>query len=409
MRRVLPLIIASCMSIENLEDLTLKAEAETKSTTIGSNIPRRNYALHEAYIVSSADGGIPSDASKNVSIDQQVNLYALVYATADGLEYYLGPSSIDNAIINHEKRTVTPASEEFKVTWFKIEPVMYHIDGKSPNPGMPSYSNSKLYGKNHGAWLGFDPIQYISTEIPRECGFTLKPNAHPTDRALDTNDGLGTMRYQVKIQFGNQNVASPGAQDTNYLGIKPSVHRISFRLDDSFIGYLTSFFNVPEVFGSDGPSSENHQTELFTGTDCADILVGTARLMESNIAYTYVDGLKEYTYTKSEHLLFDVDGNITSAETGQSTIVRFGEDIQVGDILPMKWLGLKSGRSYEHVGVVVADLSDPNGMYKGKPNGVLDAFDLIGHLGHYQLKIEPIFQQVPFKTQIWKWKPKVIS
>jgi hypothetical protein len=53
---------------------------------------------------------------------------------------------------------------------------------------------------------------------------------------------------------------------------------------------------VPEVFGSAG-GGKNHQTERFTGADCADVMVGARGAPARRLAYTNVAGLPRYART----------------------------------------------------------------------------------------------------------------
>ena len=50
-------------------------------------------------------------------------------------------------------------------------------------------------------------------------------------------------------------------------GLPPQVFRVSVRKYGGFLGYLTSFFNVPGVFGSIPYQSNN-----YIGSDCCDVL-----------------------------------------------------------------------------------------------------------------------------------------
>ena len=56
---------------------------------------------------------------------------------------------------------------------------------------------------------------------------------------------------------------------------------------DDFGGWLGTYFGVPYVFGSNGAEGSTHQTDRYTGADCADVLVGARRAAGSRaLAYT---------------------------------------------------------------------------------------------------------------------------
>jgi len=78
--------------------------------------------------------------------------------------------------------------------------------------------------------------------------------------------GLGTIRYKVEVELAGTKLATAGAEATDTLGLLPSVHRVSIRRDDDFLGYLSGYLLVPEVFGSAG-GGRTHQTDRFTGAE----------------------------------------------------------------------------------------------------------------------------------------------
>jgi hypothetical protein len=53
---------------------------------------------------------------------------------------------------------------------------------------------------------------------------------------------------------------------------------------------------------------KTHQTELFQGADCADVITGAARLGGARMAYTSVMGLRRYARPISPVLLLDEKG-----------------------------------------------------------------------------------------------------
>src|SRR5207253_2090875 len=96
-------------------------------------------------------------------------------------------------------------------------------------------------------------------------------DARPSDPRLDDHGGLGAMRLAATITppGGRRGASTPGAADRDGPGIADRVFRYTFRSGDDFLGWLTSYFNVPYLFGSAG-HYEKAQAERYVGADCAD-------------------------------------------------------------------------------------------------------------------------------------------
>ncbi|MEW6558086.1 MAG: hypothetical protein AB1349_12170 [Elusimicrobiota bacterium] len=83
--------------------------------------------------------------------------------------------------------------------------------------------------------------------------------------------------YKVKIIYTDKSgkkqvLATPGKESVDYCGITQKVHRIDFRKDNTYLGWLSSYYNVPGVFGS-----VDSQDNEYTGIDCADLVVAGYR------------------------------------------------------------------------------------------------------------------------------------
>jgi len=85
-------------------------------------------------------------------------------------------------------------------------------------------------------------------------------------------------------------------------GISPRVLRVTFRSDDTLIGYMRGYFNVPDVFGSGG-SGRTHQTALYQGADGADVITAAVREAGGRIAFTSVLGFRRYAVDQDRHRL----------------------------------------------------------------------------------------------------------
>ena len=208
------------------------------------------------------------------------------------------------------------------------------------------------------------------------------------------------MRHRVEVRLpGGRVLGTPGAAAVDQFGILPSVFRVSLRRDDTFLGHVTAHFLVPEVFGSAGPGA-NHQTERFTGADCADVLTGALRRMgHDRVWHTHVAGLTKYARLVAGPVQLDEKGAPPAPITG----------VQVGDVIRIRygaagdWL---TRRGWDHVAVLYEDRSDPAGPQRGGPDGRLDGFDVVVHMGHPRLEVEPLERQSPARIDVLRWDPR---
>src|SRR5437870_1782321 len=78
--------------------------------------------------------------------------------------------------------------------------------------------------------------------------------AAPSDPAHDTHRVAGSAWFAARVTLPDGTVAAtPDASATDRLGLSPAVQRVSFRADDTFLGWLSTYFHVTSVFGSNGP------------------------------------------------------------------------------------------------------------------------------------------------------------
>jgi hypothetical protein len=207
------------------------------------------------------------------------------------------------------------------------------------------------------------------------------------------------VRFKVEIELAGHTLTSPGAEATDTFGVLPSVHRVSIRRGDDFLGWLSGYLLVPEVFGSAG-GGRNHQTERFTGADCADVLVGAIRRMgRTDLAYTNVAGLPAYTRLVAGPVELDDRGMPPAPISG----------VREGDLIRIDYGGAlrnHTPRGWDHVAALWQDRSDPDGPFHGGPDGRLDGFDLVIHMGHPRLVIEPLAGQAPATIDVLRWRQK---
>ena len=307
--------------------------------------------INKIYLTSCVDNQTSSTKSKNIKLENKVNLNLVIESEENGKKVYFSNSK--NIEINGKKIDSLDIRkgnlEDISINWFKVE------------------AEGNNYSNVGGSQFSWDNLTYKETPINKGNKWSLQVDARPTDKSKDVNKGLGTMRYKVEIIYNDKKISSPGKSSTNYKGITEDVHRISVRKDDSFIGWVTSYFNLPYIYGSSGETNSKHQTEKYIGSDCADLLVGAYRKTGKDISYTCAAGLTKFANVKIAEERLSTNGENYYYN---NKLVKFGSDVQVGDLILF-------GRS--HVGVIVEDKSNPYGKYKGGPDGLFNDYDLIIH------------------------------
>jgi hypothetical protein len=271
-------------------------------------------------------------------------------------------------------QTRTLSGDEWKlcdgleIAWRRVEPEMEHVDTPAPNKNVAVYANAVVFGPSHGDWIGYDRIEYFTTELEARGPVLVVRDARPSDeelaekRAPELRD-LGVMRVSAVVKLaGVERTTAP--------------LRYTYRSGNDFLGWLTSFYNVPYLFGSAGKGARN-QAEQYIGADCADILVaalrraGHRKLEYSSVA-DLVDSLRPV-------------GKPATVGTTPSTL-RFGSDVRPGDLLALDYIGADGDlpRAWDHIGVVIQDNGD----------GLLGPEDLFADSGSAEgLKVAPLGQQ----------------
>ncbi|HEV8325309.1 MAG TPA: hypothetical protein VG389_27105, partial [Myxococcota bacterium] len=367
-------------------------------------------------VARAAEPGAPaaSDAPLQARLDTRVDLYVLALVRAGagggggrrggtgkgGARRWVGPPELGTAVVRGKKVAVAPWDAAAlgpapRIRWARVEPRLDHEGAPGPTPGFSGYCNAMLGGPHHGKWLGLDRIAYFETPIAgADDRWTLAADAHPTEARGDVHGGLGTMRFAAALSAddGATWVSSPGAATVDRNGIRDEVTRVSYRETDDLAGWLTSLFNVPEVFGS-----VEAQAERYVGADCADVIVAAVRARGHRaVRYTFVDGLWKYTRPVAPELSLSADGRlapVAPADARTAPALRWGADVRRGDLVPIRYDGpadAYGGRHWPHVGVLYRDASDPAGPAHGGPDGVLDGFDLLLHMTHPALAVEEL-------------------
>lgn len=350
-----------------------------------------------AVIFAQAGDGPPRAAHVEARRGETVRLFA---AVKHKRQWY---SDAPELRVRQRRITPRPLADlgGVAITWSLVEPRQHHVDTPPPNFGNPAYSNSVLFGTQHGKWLGYDTLEYTATPLAPKASTLSVTRATPTEPRLAVNGGLGTMRYAVRVTSDAGTFESPGANAVQRGGVRESVRRVSFRAGDDAVGWLTSFFNVPNVFGSAG-RGRHHQTDRHQGADCADVLVGAWRKAGVKMPYTSVAGLYRYADVVTPKLLslpeglFEIDGDAR----GPAAAYAFGTDVRRGDIVVIDYgLMVGTGRTWDHIGMV----GDDRGTI-----GAWDAEDGLLHMGYlYGLEHTPLRAQGPAVIQVLRLKPRL--
>lgn len=246
--------------------------------------------------------------------------------------------------------SVEPIAGATEIRWYQIIPDISKYYKNANHP----------WEKDPYQWVGFGKIDYERREIGKARGAwelslfgdeTTESDKErlplaPTRFAPHFRRDVGSFWFQVEVEVGGKTRRSAGLEDNTERGLSPKVFRLTVREDDSYLGALTGFFNVPGLFGSI-PYQCNH----YIGVDCADVLV-TARGEWRGVPNT-----KEYNVS----MLVSGWPRVTEFEISNgepSRKLAWGKDLRRGDILAVRY----EGRSrYQHIGALWGD-SDEDGL-----------------------------------------------
>ncbi len=354
------------------------------------------FVPERAVVVGRVDGGPWTDAATEARLDQKPELAAIVIGKRGRTRVVLAPDGVANVRLGR-RALRTEKLEDARVRWSSVEPHGFRTSPAKNGVGSTWYSNVSQEPGTFGKWMGYDAVDYFERELVSWSAKAIIPAAITAgeDNAQQV-PGLGTLRFKVEVEIAGAVVASPGKDAVDSFGILPAVHRVSIRQSDDFLGWLSSYLLVPEVFGSAG-GGRDHQTERFVGADCADVMVGAMRRAGRRLAYTNVAGLPAYTKRIAGSIALDERGAPSTPITG----------VRAGDLIRIDYGGAFAGhtpRAWDHVAALWEDRSDPAGPHRGGPDGQLDGFDLVIHMGHPRLKIEPMSEQSPATVDVLRWR-----
>lgn len=352
-------------------------------------------------IVGRASETAPwTDAATEARLDDHAELAAVVLAHRGKQRLILAPDGIGDVRIGGRKEKTAPFADlgGVRVQWSTVEPHGFRDEAAANGATSMFYSNVATEGPSFGRWLGYDHIDYFERVVqPWSASARIAAEVTAGEPDAQQVAGLGTVRFKVELQAASGvTLASPGLEATDTYGLTRAVHRVSIRKSDDFLGWLSAYLLVPEVFGSAG-GGRDHQTERFTGADCADVMVGAWRRTGKGVAYTNVAGLPSYAKIVTPSTEIDDRGMPEAPITG----------VKAGDLIRIDYGGTlrnHTPRAFDHVAALWEDKSDPAGPFKGGADGQLDGFDLVIHMGHPRLVIEPLARQAPATIDVLRWR-----
>jgi hypothetical protein len=281
------------------------------------------------------------------------------------------------------------------VAWRRIEPRMQHVDTPAPNKSIAIYSNAVVFGPNHGKWIGFDRLEYFETAMAHKGTRIIVDGAAPTTPATPREGAwaqLGTMRLHATVTLDGKSSSTPGLDDAPDGQIADRVFRYTYRQGDDFIGWLTSYFNVPYLFGSAGKGARS-QAERYVGADCADVLVAALRRT----------GRRDLEYSSVEGLVGSLERVAGPMRLTDADRLHVGRDVRPGDLLALDYVGVAElPRAYDHIVAFVEDRGAD-----GRPDGVLGPEDLVADSGDaLGLKFAPLAEQGDVRVTVLRLRAK---
>lgn len=295
----------------------------------------------------------------------------------------------------HRRRPAGPLPAGLRIAWHRVVPALVHTRTASPNPGIASFSNAVLTGPRHGEWLGYDTLEYDAQPIAASEG---TPSAALLTLHADrAHGGAGSRWLAAEITLADgRRVRTPDETSVDRLGLTREVMRVSFRTGDDYLGWLSTYFDVPNLFGSSG--GRDHQTDRYVGADCADVLVGGWRAMGHRVAYASVSGVATFATPRTEAFAQTEQGAIVDGE-GRALALRWGREIAPGDLVTIDYASPGDDallpRAWDHIGALVSDADG---------DGVLSTGDVVRHMSTMGLADEPLAHHGSVRLRVYRWR-----
>jgi len=172
---------------------------------------------------------------------------------------------------------------------------------------------------------------------------------------------LGTFWFAADVEIDGRASRTRGAVDVSDRGLSSEVFRAVVRGGETYLDALRGFYNVAGLFGSTTWQASHH-----VGADCADILMAALAEWQRR---PLARNMNVQQLTQILKVVATID--VTNGEPSRT--LRFGEEIEEGDFVAVKYEGF---RKFVHVGAIAADADG---------DGVLSPNDLVLHAGPYPL------------------------
>lgn len=343
-------------------------------------------AAQEARLVARGPDGVWTTGPVQARIGDEIEVRAAVRGSDGAIFCDVGPLRWDG------RRARPRGPLAASVRFVRVIPRMQHVERASPNPGIPSFSNAVLTGPSHGDWIGFDRLEYVEQALEAGSAGIAIEGARAIARGTGEHGGAGSIWLAAEVTLeGGRTLRTPDGSRVDRFGLRPEVLRVSFREGDDFVGWLATYFGVPNVFGSSGPGRD-HQAERYVGADCADVLVGARRAMGGALPYVSVAGIGSVARPVSEVLRQRRDGSLDRP-------LAWGRDVQRGDLVAIDYVEEDDGdpelpRAWDHIGALVGDDGD----------GVLDGDDRLRHMTHQGLEDRPLGREGEIRIRLWRFR-----
>lgn len=256
-----------------------------------------------------------------------------------------------------------PIKDAQSIKWYQIIPDTSKFYKNAYHP----------WEKNAYKWIGYGKIDYKKVEIK---AFRNQRDVEINSTILSANrprhnpyyqTKLGSFWFEVEAKLKNgKTVRSYGLKDNTKRGLSPKVFRVSYWLGDHYMGYLSSFFNVPGIFGS-----MPYQSTNYIGVDCADVLIAASTVMHKR------KKVKNYNVAMLVNRFKQKAKTFVKNGTPQKRL-RWGKEFKRGDFIAVKYT--PTGR-YAHIGLLYGDTNK---------NGILDKEDNILNAGPNALHLTPL-------------------
>ena len=274
------------------------------------------------------------------------------------------------------------------IKWYQIFPNLTKIYKNANHP----------WEKEPYKWVGFCKIEYFRKEMKKFDGqWVIEPFEKINgDGFLDKirlwfspenkinsrfqHNDVGSFWFQAEVEKNGHISRSPGIKDSDKRGLSPRVLRVSVREREGYLGYLSTFFNVPGLFGS-----VPYQSMNYIGVDCADVLVAAlAKWQKKTIKKDYNVAMLVNKFPKAAQ--FDIINGQPAKK------IEWQKHVRPGDLIAVRYT---ASRQYQHIGALFSDKN---------LNGILDGGDLVIHAGPYPLQYSYL-EEGPFDGHVVILRP----